>query len=475
VDSGDFVVTSRTTLTCRLGAGIALLSLTACGWVDATGNKQTALPPLVDSSVVVLNDGESFEINENTQRSFVFNQSVSGLTNWNWKLLDGQANIQHCQQFDEFELPNANNTLSQSCATDGSCEIKVEEQIVDNVTHFNITTPQMRAPAALEIQFTARDIRGWQVQRHQLLCAIPINEAPEAVDDHLTVTQGSYLSVSGSDELSLLANDNDDDDVRNLGLEINTTPVIEPNFAANFQLFSDGGFIYEPLANAPLSTNGTISDRFMYSVTDGTNSDTASVSIEIIQANTAPIQSIEIPELQATIWPWGFENTFIDFNNYFNDAENQALSFSELGSSMPESGNIYLTPEGQLKGNPTSSDSGRYFVSILVSDSVASVQASFYLNIVRGYGYNSAPYAYNIDNRIFTGKFNYDVSGFFVDLDQDHLSFTATGLPEDVTINSNGVISGISSQRSRGKAIIQVTANDGNGGTASNSFRLKID
>lgn len=488
--------------TYKLSTAVVLLSLTSCGWVDSTGQQNTvakatvdspandsvgnnpitenentqtdSTPPLLDPSLVVLDEGDSFVINENAQKTIAFSSSDKQLTDWSWTLLEGEANIQSCERFDDFEAQNATNSLSDACAGNDSCEIKLEEQITGNGTQFYVTTPQMRAPAALEFLISASNNSGETIERRQLLCAIPINEAPEAIDDRLTVTTGTYVYVPGDGDQSLLANDSDDDDIRNEDLQVVTTAVNEPRFAAEFELFSDGGYVYEPLENAPLSSNGSISDRFTYAVTDGLNVSTATVSIKIIEFNSAPIQNIDLPEIQATITPRDNDIAIFYFRDYFSDAENNVLSFSELHDSFPESGNVYLTEEGVLKGNPLDSDSGRYFLTLAASDSIESVEAGFYLNVVRGTGENKAPYANDIDNKEVRNEFTYDVSGFFGDADQDHLSFTATGLPADVEISPHGVIYGESTANNRGTAFIRVTANDGNGGTSDDGFRLKI-
>jgi len=455
-------------------AFFALLSLSACGWVDSTGNQSGAAPTLIDPSLVVLQEGGSFSINENTQRTVAFSSADNLLTDWSWQLLDGQAKIRHCAQFDDFDLPIASNSLVHTCASDSLCEIKLEEQVVDNITRFNVTTPQMRAPAALELQFTARNRNGETVERRQLLCAIPINEAPDAVDDLLTVTRGTYLSVSGKDTNSLLANDNDDEDIRNQGLTVNTAAIEEPLYAENFQLFSDGGFIYEPQYDAPLSANGSISDKFVYSVSDGSNVSTATVRIKISGFNTAPQLITDLPETQARITGQDEDITLLNLRYYFSDAEFDSLDFSALQSSLPKSGNIYLTSQGVLKGNPADSDSGRYFVTVTASDSIASTDTSFYLNIVRDNGANNQPYADDIDNRTVRNQFSFDVSSYFGDSDQDHLTFSTGNLPEGVAISPEGVIYGTSSEYNRGNYIIRVFANDGNGGTTSDGFLLRI-
>jgi len=462
----------------KLGAVFTLLSLSACGWVDSTGGQPEAPlvppPPFINPSLLILDEGESFSINENTQRTVAFSSSDSRLTNWSWRLLDGQANIENCQRFADFDLTTASNSLTDSCTRTGSCEIELKEQTIDNVTRFSITAPQMRAPAALEFQFTARNDLGESIERRQLLCAIPINEAPNAVDDEYTITRGTYLSVSGDDAQSLLDNDSDDDDVRNQGLRIITTAVEMPSYAANFELFSDGGFIYEPVFDAPLSNDGSISDRFVYSVTDGHNTSTATAKIQIVPFNTAPVQLAALPEIRATITDWDVDITFFNLRYYFSDIEDEVLNFTALEGALPESGNVYLTNEGLLIGNPQQSDSGRYFVTLSVADGIDAVESGFYLNIVRNDGSNTPPNADDIRNKTVEDTIYYDTSTFFSDDDLDHLSFTSSVLPQGVEISPDGVIYGTSTASNRGRWFIRVTANDGNGGTVSDGFLLRI-
>jgi len=429
---------------------------------------------LIDPELVVLNDGDSFAINENTQKTVVFNSADSRLTNWDWRLLNGAANIGMCDGIDNFDLNDASNSLNDTCAKNGSCEIIFDQTVIENTTRFTVTTPQMRAPAALEYQFTTTNDDGENITRKQLLCAIPINEAPIAQDDLIKVMRGTVLTVDGDDEKSLLFNDSDDDDIRNWELQINTDVDVEPRFAKTFELFSDGGYIYEPAANAPLSSNGSISDRFTYSVTDGSSTSTAVVSVQVTPFNTPPTQSTDIPDITASIVQGGQDMTFANLNNYFSDAQNDALTFSLLNDSLPESGHMYITEGGEIKGRPLDDDSGRYFVQLQVSDTYESIESSLYLNIVRRNGRNKAPYADDISNTIVSGEFTYDVSSFFGDADGDHLTFSATPLPAGVTISPDGVISGTASNQNRGRKFIRVTANDGNGGKSDDGFRMVI-
>jgi len=456
-------------------AVIAVLSLSACGWVDSTGKQEEIqLPALIDPSLEILRDGDAFAINENTQKTIVFSGTDNRIANWRWSRLDGQADIQRCASYENFDQNNALNTLQAACTSNSSCDLSVAEITIDDVTRFEFTTPQLRAPAALEYRLTAQTTDGRNLERNQLVCAIPINDAPDAKDDPFSIMRGTVLIVDGNSADSLLANDSDDQDIRNQALRVETIAVTGPRFAADFELFADGGFYYEPLPNAPLSSGGSVSDRFTYSVTDGTSSNTATVSIKITEFNTAPVQTTRLPEVNAFLWEQDNELTYASLSQHFSDAEEDTIVFTAKEASLPESGNVYLTDNGLLKGNAKDSDSGRYFVELTASDSIESIDSSFYLNIVRTNGVNKAPYANDISNATVSNEFSYDITGFFEDADEDHMTFTATGLPEGVSISPDGIISGTVDNNNRGRAFVRVTANDGNGGESDDGFRLTL-
>jgi len=453
---------------------VLMLTLSACGWVDSTGKQVTVLPAQIDSTLVILNNGDSFPISENMQRTVVFDGSDSAISQWTWNQIDGQGNIDSCLGFNGFEQPIATNELGVSCARDAVCEITISESIVDGIARFDIVTPQLRAPLALAYNVSTTLENGTTINRAQTLCASPINDAPEAVDDTVSVTRGQSLLVLSDDERSLLFNDKDDDDIRNQPLTVNTTPVVAPRFAESFELFNDGGFWYEPAQNAPLSINGSISDFFTYSIFDGTSESTATVSVKVIDFNSAPILNFEIPEITAYIEENASLANYAFLEDYFFDAEGDQLTYTVIDDSLPESGNVWISIDGALQGIPDEDDSGRYYVVVEVSDFVETTEAGFFLNVARPSGFNRAPTVDDIDNKVVRDDFEYDVSAFFVDRDDDHLAFTASGLPAGVQISPKGIIFGTANDDNEGRFIVRVQANDGNGGTDDDGFRLII-
>ena len=72
---------------------------------------------------------------------------------------------------------------------------------------------------------------------------------------------------------------------------------------------------------------------------------------------------------------------------------------------------------------------------------------------------------------------NFDVSGNFSDTENDTLTFSATGLPTGLSIDANtGVISGTidGSASQSGPFTVMVTADDGNGGSVTDTFTWNV-
>lgn len=451
-----------------------LLMLSACGWVDSTGKQLNAEAVVVDPTILLLESNAPVQIRENTQRTIVFNGANKRISNWNWTLLEGQGNFNQCQGINGFDQSIATNSLSQACAFGNFCQLSVVESAVDNVTQFQITAPFLRAPAALEVSFTARSANGLFVEERHTICALAINDAPIAVEDRVVVLRGTQLNVRGDSTQSLLANDRDDVDIRNRPLRVDPTPVRAPRFASDFRLFPDGGFVYEPLQNAPLSSNGSISDSFTYLISDGNQTSTATVSIKINNFNSAPLQKDALPDTTVNVGEFSSSQEITYLQSYFSDAENDSLSFEVLNDSLPESGNLYVTSDGVLEGMVSEDDTGIYFVNIAVSDSLETIEASFILNVVGDRESNRSPTVDDISNKIVSGTFSYDVSEFFVDLDGDNLYFTAINLPEGLIITPDGVIKGTADEDNRGTWVIRVKAEDGSGEDTDDGFRLTI-
>lgn len=450
-----------------------MLFLSACGWVDSTGKQPDGSQALSSATLAIVEDGDSFAVSEKTQRTVVMAGTESSVTDWQWELLDSQGNLESCIYFDGFRPDIASNSASNACGGNDNCAIAIEESFSDGVTRFNVTVPDLQRPAALKFKFSANNQDGVYIERTQTLCAVAINEAPTAVEDDYVIIEPQSLLVFSSDT-NLLHNDRDDNDISNEPLRVDPTPAEAPRFASNFQLFADGSFLYVPSEQTPVSVNNSVSDKFVYKVTDGTHISTATVNIRLKEANDAPILISTLPQINIDLGGAAQPFELLDINNYFYDPENDNLKFTVKEDSLPESGNLVVTGSGILQGTATESDVGEYLVQVSVSDTENTVDTEFELNIESGREDNRSPGVTDIANKTVNGTFRYDISVFFNDADGDELTFTAQSLPPDTQLSSDGLITGKSSRSNRGSWIIVITADDGYGGTVDDGFRLTI-
>lgn len=459
-------------ITVSLPTALLLMSLSGCNWVDSTG---------VQGATVAfsLRNAEPVAISEGVALTAALNGEGAQLKNWSWQI-DGADVRNRCAAFDGFDETLAAMSLPEACSDTSACMVAIDETSSDtDATRFTLQMPSLRAPVALSYRLQATRDDGALVERQQLLCGLAINEAPEALDDSYLLRPGEALTVMSGSSNSLLANDSDDDDVRNTALTVDSI-ISQPAHAAQFSVDSLGGFLYEPVGNLPVGANGYAEDSFVYSLTDGIHQVTATANLRIVDDNQAPVQLQAVPDIQLTavaateaVQPIA---QLLDLSVYFSDPDGDSLTYSVSSELLPVSGNITLSSDGQLRAEPELIDIGLYRLDIVVSDGIESISDVFLLSVAEPGGSlsNKEPTALDISNRIVRNQFRYDVSRFFSDPDGDELVFSAQGLPDDVEIDFDGVISGQASDDNRGSWLVRVYADDNRGGTVSDAFRLDI-
>ncbi len=113
-----------------------------------------------------------------------------------------------------------------------------------------------------------------------------VNDAPDAQDDAFSTDEDT--AISGS----VLGNDSDPDDDNNT-LSV-TGPTVSVSGAA-VTVNADGTFDYDPTGFFDdLPVGQTATDSFEYTLSDGTSSDTATVTITITGVNDGPIAEDDI-------------------------------------------------------------------------------------------------------------------------------------------------------------------------------------
>lgn len=556
---------------------LAVVLLNACGWVDSTGRNASdnsdndfSVSPATNGvqasgPITELPGTTIIQISEQTAQRVVPDSRLQGAQDYTWTPASRGNPILDCNALGDFNTPLASNILGEACTSLQNCDVGLNNVVNEfGQQAFDISAPQLKAPAAVGYRLNGFFADGSTTTEYYALCLIAINEAPIALDDQFTALRGETLRVNGNDMITLLSNDSDDTDTSNRTFEISTTPLQGPRLASNFSLRRDGGFTYTP---APSNSRGVDFDSFTYELIDGLQTSRATAVIRIVNSNTQPAQLALIPNLTVfngqTITT---DNSAYDLSAYFFDPDADALQFSAVAGSLPASGNLRLSTNGQLSGtvrdedigdynvtvvvfdgtntltdtftlsvaaNPSSpqnqapvivpietqlfqqgervniavnaadadgdqlsysltadsadflsiesnsgrlrgvaSETGLFPVTIIVSDSQSSTSMTFLMRIVSNN--NRAPAVDDISNAVFNQSFNYDVSVFFEDPDNDPLSFTAVNLPAGVSISRNGVISGSPSAANRGPHFIQVTADDGNLGIVTDGFLLTL-
>jgi hypothetical protein len=143
-----------------------------------------------------------------------------------------------------------------------------------------------------------------------------------------------------------------------------------------------------------------------------------------------------------------------------------APTFSETGA-LPSG--VTLSSAGALSGTPAAGSGGSYPISITASNGVGSNSVqSFTLTV------NQAPSITSATSTTFTvgtaGSFSVTASSFPAP------TFSETGaLPSGVTLSSAGVLSGTPAAGSGGTYGISITASNGVGSNATQSFTLTVD
>ena len=160
-----------------------------------------------------------------------------------------------------------------------------------------------------------------------------INEPPVARDDEIEIISGDTTSVLLGGNTSVRDNDEDED---NLITELNVT-LISNTTHGNLTLNENGTFTYRHHGN---STTG---DSFEYSISDGINSSSATVTISVQDDTSAPNITITSPANGSSTTDTTPEISFIAMDNTSSEAfkplkfkifvDNNTLVGEEVGNS----------------------------------------------------------------------------------------------------------------------------------------------
>lgn len=148
-------------------------------------------------------------------------------------------------------------------------------------------------------------------------------------------------------------------------------------------------------------------------------------------------------------------------------------------SATSAEGTVVIEPDGMLTFTPDTDFNGTATIAYTITDDNGGFASGNVTVTVEPV--NDAPIADTVPSQedVDSAPVTLETASAFTDVDGDTLSYSVTGLPAGLTINSvTGVISGTidpaASQVSGGVYSVTVTADDGNGGTAQTTFTWTV-
>ncbi|MBI2665820.1 tandem-95 repeat protein, partial [Candidatus Woesearchaeota archaeon] len=186
---------------------------------------------------------------------------------------------------------------------------------------------------------------------------ISVNDAPVAIDDAVVTNEDTAVTVD------VLANDVDVD-----GDSLSVTAVTQGTVAGATVTFTASGVTYTPALNF----NGV--DSFTYTITDGTETSTATVSVTVGSVNDAPIFD---PLSNQTI----VESDSLTFTIHATDVENNLITYTMSG--LPLGAGSLNPSTGVFSWTPSFDDEGIYPVTFTATDDgTPAASGSITINIL---------------------------------------------------------------------------------------------
>jgi large repetitive protein len=323
-------------------------------------------------------------------------------------------------------------------------------------------TPDPNFNGTATVTYTIQDANGAFATAIATVVISPVNDAPDVTplpdranldSDVINIPAGAQFSDREGDTLIFSA----------------------ANLPAGLLIDQNTGVISGTILPSASQVNGGV-----YSVTitaDDGNGGTTSISFVWTVTNPAPTA---VDDTAATTEDTPVAITVLTGPGADVDPDGDPLTVTT--ASAPN-GTVVINADGTITYTPDANFNGTDTITYTISDGNGGTSTAIVtVTVTPG---NDAPTATplparaNVDASALTGPTAIDVSGSFADLDGDTLTFTATDLPPGLSISPAGVISGmIAPNASQGGAggiyTVTITANDGAGGTVSNTFSWTV-
>ncbi len=308
------------------------------------------------------------------------------------------------------------------------------------------------------------------------------NDGPVANPDTNTIAEDTVAPVTGN----VLTNDTDTDTgstltVTTTGAQVGAygTVTIAANGAYSFTLNNGSAAVQA------LGVGQTLTQSFNYTISDGQGgTSTSTLTITITGTNDGPVANPNTATIaEDTVAP-------VTGNVVTNDTDvdtGDTLTVTTTGAQTGSYGTVTIAANGAYSyalnnANPTVQALGvgetlTETFNYTISDGHGGTSTSTLTITVTGT--NDAPTTTGLVNQagVDATSFTYNTGTAFSDVEGDTLTFSASGLPAGVSIDTNtGVISGTFANDASvgGPYTVTVTANDGNGGMTSANFVLTV-
>jgi large repetitive protein len=221
----------------------------------------------------------------------------------------------------------------------------------------------------------------------------------------------------------------------------------------------------------PSASQGAPNGIYTVTITaDDGNGGTVSTSFNWTITNPLPVAQNESETTN--------EDTPVTIAVLTNDSDPDTDPLTITAVTSPD-GTVVINPDGTLTFTPNTNFNGSTSISYTISDgNGGTATATVNVDVVP---VNDPPTAAPIAPRsnVDSATVSVPVASNFTDLDGNTLSFTASGLPNGLSMDpTTGVISGTiaanASQPNGGVYTVTVTASDGQGGSVSQSFTWTI-
>src|SRR5690554_3318631 len=281
----------------------------------------------------------------------------------------------------------------------------------------------------------------------------PVNDAPVAVDDAISIAEDTVFTST----VSLLANDSDVDSSFTAVAGTYTTAQ-----GGTIVIAADGQYVYTPKANF----NGT--DTVDYTITDGSLTDTGTLTIVVTPVNDAPVamdDAISIAE----------DTVFTSTVSLLANDSDVDSSFTAVAGTYTtaQGGTIVIAADGQYVYTPKANFNGTDTVDYTITDGSLTDTGTLTIVVTP---VNDAPVA-NPDTATVVEDTltTINVLGNDTDAEMDTLTVTAaTALHGTVTTNPDGTLSYTPNTNYTGADTISYSITDGNGGTSSSVVNVTV-